>query len=150
MKPKWEFQAMGETGRKDDQSAEANEHSAAPRGRCSHTAQATPTSGLPLGCTAPQKPGGWALCYLAIERWPSAMNALHRPFPDAASSHTQTRWLPQLSTDLPTSSIKPFSAAPRCRPSGFDAVALMKHATAKGPTAPDAVQIIYLGCLVAD
>jgi hypothetical protein len=54
------------------------------------------------------------------------------------------------STDPPKSSIEPFSEASRCRPSGLDAVALMMNATAKGPTAPDAVQIIYLGCLVAD
>lgn len=149
-KSKWEFQPSGEQGREHDQSAEANEHSAASRGRRLHTAHATPTSGPLLGRTALQNPGGGALCHLAIDRWPSVMNALHRPFPDAASSQMQTGCLPQLSTDLPKSSIEPFSEAPSPGPSGFDAVALMMNATAKGTTAPDAVQIIYLGCLVAD
>ncbi len=136
VKSKWEFQPSGEQGREHDQSAEANEHSAAPRGRRFHTAHATPTYGALLGRTAPQNPGGVALCHLATHRSPSAMNALHRPFPDEASPQAQTGCLARRSTDLPKSSIEPFSADPPRGPSGIDAVALMKNAAAKGTYAP--------------
>lgn len=93
------------------------------------------------------------MCHLAGVKKPSAMNVLHRLFPDATSSPHSDRMLAEAihrSTDLPKSSIEPFSADPSFSPCEFDAVALMMNATAKGTTAPDAVQIIYLGCLVAD